>query len=181
MAGRRLRAALKQILQTNHVIWASTTYGPYTLNAYIQQFVKLAKAMLNGTTLNAGPQPAYRKPLKAQSQFAFDIAEYNFGTVKFAAGNPANNLMTQKTFLAVQRLNEAFNWQTIATDDNPETKITWSINVAMGLSEAIIEWKITNDTAPGIYKIVHYCQFKKGFTESYHYSGETRAFTVVPS
>ncbi|RWS00135.1 neutral ceramidase-like protein, partial [Dinothrombium tinctorium] len=139
MAGRRLRAALKQILQTNHVICAalandyssyittfeeyqtqryegtSTAYGPHTLTAYIQQFVKLAKAMLNGTTLNAGPQPAYRKPLKPQSQFAFDIAEYNFGTcvqnantsyalgsivkVKFAAGNPANYLMTQKTFL----------------------------------------------------------------------------------
>ncbi|KAF3552710.1 hypothetical protein F2Q69_00017577 [Brassica cretica] len=36
---------------------ASTLYGPHTLTAYIQEFKKLATALVNGQTLPSGPQP----------------------------------------------------------------------------------------------------------------------------
>lgn len=36
---------------------SSTLYGPYTLNAYQQEFAKLAKALVTGTPLPPTPMP----------------------------------------------------------------------------------------------------------------------------
>ena len=36
---------------------ASTLYGPHTLDAYIQEFKKLAAALISGQAVEPGPQP----------------------------------------------------------------------------------------------------------------------------
>ncbi|KMZ63870.1 Ceramidase [Zostera marina] len=64
MAGRRLRDAVKAVLSgenggefNSNLHGASTLFGPYTLDGYIQEFKRLASSMLNEQSIPSGPQP----------------------------------------------------------------------------------------------------------------------------
>ena len=92
-------------------------------------------------------------------------------TVEFVSGNLKNNLMTEKSFLYVEKLiniskaqasvhhNVSRNtevWSTVSVDADWETQIKWCrINFLPGQSTVEIKWAIPIKTVPGLYRIRH--------------------------
>ncbi|RWS07085.1 neutral ceramidase-like protein [Dinothrombium tinctorium] len=224
MSGRRMKEALRNVTKSKKVILsglsnayssyvttfeeyqiqryegASTIFGPHTLNAYIQQFMKLARNLLNGSEIELGPTPPnlLSKQISLKPGVVFDSAPYGhkFGdcilnakelytvgstvTVKFISGHPRNNLMTEKSFLTVEYFDETHSdWQIIATDTNWETKFIWErTNSILGHSQVTIIWEIPKTAKPGLYKIYHFGYHKNIFQQIKPYFGETKAFNV---
>ncbi|XVF46656.1 hypothetical protein PTKIN_Ptkin03bG0045200 [Pterospermum kingtungense] len=154
MSGRRLRDAVKTVLTSSgtgefgsniHIViagltntysqyvatleeyqGASTPYGLHTLSAYIQEFQKLASALLKGQPVEAGPQPPdlLNKQISLLTPVTVDStpAGRNFGdvssyvpanstfksgsivTIIFWSACPRNDLMTEGTFAPVEML-----------------------------------------------------------------------------
>ena len=99
---------------------ASTLYGPYTLDAYIQEFKKLATALINGQAVEPGPPlpDLLDKQISLLPPVVIDATPFgvNFGgvktnipsnstfkkgqlvTVTFWSACPRNDLMTEGTF-----------------------------------------------------------------------------------
>ncbi len=180
-----------------HYEGASTQFGPYTLAAYQQEFDRLATAMRDAKSVNPGPTP--RDLTCCQSSLitgvVFDdvplfksfgtvnsnVASYyyrgNTVSVKFWGGHPKNNLRTQSTFLQVQRWNGSA-WVVVANDWDPETKYIWERN-GIAYSIVTIQWKIPSNASTGTYRIVHYGNWKSGWTGAISsYSGTSSNFTV---
>ncbi|RWS23274.1 neutral ceramidase-like protein [Leptotrombidium deliense] len=225
MSGRRLKETLRNVTKSSQVILsglsnayssyvatfeeyqqqryegASTIFGPHTLNAYIQQFIKLTQNMLNDTKIDDGPTPPnlLSKQISLKPGVVFDSAPLgtNYGdcildvsesytpgsvvTVKFISGHPRNNLMTENTFLTVERLNEeSGKWEVIATDASWETKFIWErTNAILGHSQVTVVWEIPENVKPGTYKVYHYGYHKNIFQEIKSYFGQTKEFQVM--
>ncbi|KAF8781378.1 Neutral ceramidase like protein [Argiope bruennichi] len=159
---------------------ASTIYGQHTLQAYIQQYERLAEALCKGEKLPDGPIPENMldKQISLQPGVIFDSAyfgksfgdvtkdakdSYNPGnavSVSFVSGHPRNNLMLEGTFMTVERFDPANgNWTIVATDADWETKFQWKrTNMVLGHSEATANWEIPEDAQPGRYRIQHFGQ-----------------------
>ena len=152
MAGRRLRGAITSLLKNNgienpvvtiaglsntytHYITtfeeyqgqryeaASTLYGPHTLDAYIQEFIRITKDMLGGVESETAAPPANLED--AQIEFEPPVIEdfvgigKHFGdvvedandsykmsevaSVSFRAANPRNNQRLEGSFSKVQK------------------------------------------------------------------------------
>jgi len=150
MAGRRIRSVVKAELGStvDYVILAShsnaycsyvTTreeyavqhyeggsnmFGPYSLNAFQQEYAAIAKSLYDGTTLSPGPTPRDLRNdvINFQTGVVWDgkylnqefgdveidaAGSYNSGatvTVQFVGGHPKNNLLIQQTFLKVEKM-----------------------------------------------------------------------------
>lgn len=120
---------------------ASTIFGPHTLTLYIDQFQKLARAMVNGERVQPGPNPPYldEKVLSFQTKVVMDTAPQgsDFGyvvrqpepvykrgekvMVEFISGNPRNDLQHERTYFTVERKNSNNNWDVLATDSDWNT------------------------------------------------------------
>ena len=103
---------------------ASTIYGPYTLDAYRQEFKKLAEALATGKSVDPGPSPPnyLSEQLSLHFPVIFDATPSGdkFGSVhlapkssytinstvevQFWAGNPRNNLMVSTKILGMYRM-----------------------------------------------------------------------------
>jgi neutral ceramidase len=153
MAGRRLRAAVKDIVapvwgDDVHLVIAGlsntyssyvttweeyqvqryeggfTLYGPSTLDAYIQEFRRLATAMTTGTPISAGPSPPDLlskqwslvpgvvvdavPPGKEFGQVSKDVPHKMYVpgdtvSVEFHSGCPRNDIRAEGTYLTVER------------------------------------------------------------------------------
>ncbi|HOB29285.1 MAG TPA: neutral/alkaline non-lysosomal ceramidase N-terminal domain-containing protein [Bacillota bacterium] len=182
-----------------HYEGASTIFGPWTLAAFIQEFVELATAMTDGTEVESGPVP--RDLRDEQMNFQTGVVLDNtpigkkFGdivvdvnnsyysgdtaTVTFWGGHPKNDLKTGSTFLEVQRL-EDNQWITVASDWDWETCYIWKRkNALWGSSQVTIKWDIPLETQPGTYRIVHYGNYKNGWNgKIYPYTGTSSTFTL---
>ncbi|KAG2496430.1 hypothetical protein HYH03_005654 [Edaphochlamys debaryana] len=107
---------------------ASTIFGPLTLDAYIQEFLALADAMIEGRPVVSAVQPPdlEDKQLSFLAPVVVDwVSTGAFGdaiqgpaegatfrpgetvSATFRAANPRNNLRTNGTFMAVERLEDA--------------------------------------------------------------------------
>jgi len=218
MAGRRLRKAVKEILESGNLLApgqqaevtiaglannyasytvtyeeyqaqryeaASTIFGPHQLEAYIQEFSRIARDMVAGRPSATGePAPdmqdemlqlmptahADRVPLGVNFG---DIVEgkdvqasYTVGQIAkatFHAANPRHNQKPESTFLSVEHMLDNGAQQTVAIDHDWETKFHWQAGkedpLDMGfsrLSEATIEWAIPSTAQPGNYKLCYY-------------------------
>ena len=161
---------------------ASTQFGPYTLNAYEQEFGKLAKAIKDGLPVDPGPTPRDLSDDQTtlQTGVVVDLRPWpwiGFGKVKkdadldyktgtsakvvFWGAQPKNDLRTQDTFLKVQK-KEGNTWKTIYTDREPVTIYKWS-RQCIASSKITITWDIPADTEPGEYRICHYGNSKNLF------------------
>lgn len=205
-----------------HYEGGSTMFGPYTLNAFQQEYSAIARSLKNGSTLSPGPVPRDLRDdvVNFQTGVVFDGKYLNqeFGdtetdanesysvnttvTVQFVGGHPKNNLMIQKTFLAVEKMTtetvtdcheEQVGCDTVtvcedsvqyvvdyvvANDWNPETIYRWE-REGTDRSNVIISWTIPEDTEPGQYRIHHYGHWKNGWDGSINaYEGLSRVFTV---
>lgn len=120
---------------------ASTIFGPHTLTIYIDQFEKLANAMIKRESIVTGPLPPSQdnKLFSLQPKVYFDTAPNNrkFGdvtkqplnsyrrnelvNVTFISGNPRNDLHHESSYFTVEKLLPNENWKIVATDSDWNT------------------------------------------------------------
>ena len=175
-----------------HYEGASTLYGPYTLNAYQQEFRRLALAMKTGVPVYGTVRPPDRRDEQViiQPGVILDLPPLfgGFGRVStepnavysrgervvavFWGAHPKNNYMTQGTFLEVQK-SVGYGWLTVARDRDPETILRWR-RVFPAMSRITVEWTIPPDAGSGEYRILHRGHRKGGKP----YEGISRTFVV---
>ncbi|XP_077285658.1 neutral ceramidase-like isoform X2 [Arctopsyche grandis] len=179
---------------------ASTIYGPHTLTIHLYKFNEMAKAIIANETVEPGPTPVdfSDKLISLITPVIFDVAPWgleigdcvlqpestytngDFVHVKFISGNPRNNLMTEKTYLAVEKYDENENsWVVIATDSHWETRFVWErTSLLLGTSRANIFWEINSSTPIGTYRIKHYGYFRYVLGATRLYEGVSNTFRV---
>ncbi|GFY83725.1 fructokinase-like 1 [Actinidia rufa] len=144
---------------------ASTLYGPHTLDAYIQEFRKLAAALLGGQAVEAGPQP----PDLLDKQISLLIPRGDTVTVTFWTACPRNDLMTEGTYALVEILQGEDEWIPAYDDDDFCLRFKWSRPAKLSpRSYATIEWRIPDSAVSGVYRIRHFGA-SKGFLGSIHH------------
>ncbi|XP_010528689.1 PREDICTED: neutral ceramidase [Tarenaya hassleriana] len=185
---------------------ASTLYGPHTLSAYIQEFKKLATALVNGQTIESGPQPPdlLSKQISLLAPVVVDVTPLgvSFGDVKsdvapnsrFARGGgaqvnvtfwsacPRNDLMTEGSFALVERLIDGGGgrWLPVYDDDDLCLKFKWSRPTRLSPeSYGRIEWRIPDSASAGVYRIRHFGASKSLLGSITTFSGTSSAFAVV--
>ena len=183
--------------KAQHYEGASTHFGPFTLNAYQQEFHKLAASLKDGTTIGPGPSPPdlLDKQLFKLPGVVFDapppdgkfgdvhtdvLSDYRRGqivNVVFWGAHPRNNLKTQDTYLKVEQKTNN-DWKSVAFDGDPETIYKWERS-GLALSKITIEWKIPEDIEPGEYRISHFGHWKPFLSDNVKpYEGTSRVFNV---
>ncbi|CAN1232044.1 Neutral ceramidase 1 [Linum grandiflorum] len=231
MAGRRLRDAVQQVLTSNknenvHIViagltntysqyittieeyevqryeGASTLYGPHTLSAYIQEFQKLAGAIVQDEQVEPGPQPPdlLSKQISMLTPVLMDTtpigthfgdcssdvpknATYKRGDkvrVVFWSACPRNDLMTEGTFALVEILQGTETWVPTYDDDDFCLRFIWSRPAKLSSrSHATIEWRIPQSATPGVYRIRHFGAAKALLGSVRHFTGSSSAFVVT--
>lgn len=181
---------------------ASTLYGPHTLSAYIQEFKKLAHALINGQPVESGPQPPdlLDKQIGLLTPVVMDGTPLgaSFGdcssdvpknstfkrgdtvSVTFWSACPRNDLMTEGTFSLVEYLQGKDTWVPAYDDDDFCVRFKWSRPFKLSThSKATIEWRIPQDVAPGVYRIKHFGAAKGLLGSIRHFTGSSSAFVVA--
>ncbi|XP_017893250.1 neutral ceramidase isoform X2 [Ceratina calcarata] len=182
---------------------ASTIFGPHTLTIYLKQYQELVTAAILKKKVDPGPTPAdltENTLLSFVTPVLYDTPKWgrNFGdciiqprkivepgdivTAEFISGHPRNNLMTESTFLTVERLANADDevWVPIATDANWETKFEWKrTSVVLGSSQVTITWQVPEDIKPGEYRIRHNGYYRYILGGVFPYYGISNHFQVV--
>ncbi|CAL1378901.1 unnamed protein product [Linum trigynum] len=180
---------------------ASTLYGPHTLSAYIQEFKKLATALVRGQAVDAGPQPPdlLDKQIELLPPVVLDSAPLgrNFGDMKtdvpanstfrrgelvsvtFYSACPRNDLMTEGTFVLVELLEKKM-WVSAYDDDDFCLRFKWSRPGRLSPeSYATVEWRIPEGAGAGVYRISHFGAAKGLLGSIRHFSGSSSAFVVL--
>ncbi|KAJ0979597.1 hypothetical protein J5N97_015071 [Dioscorea zingiberensis] len=181
---------------------ASTLFGPHTLEAYIQEFKKLAAALVGGKSISSGPQPPdlLNKQISLLPGVILDStpAGVKFGDVKidvpvnstfkagemvtatFWSGCPRNDLLTEGTFALVEVLHGTDTWAPAYDDDDFSLRFKWSRPKQLSpLSYATLEWRIPKTAASGVYRLRHFGASKSLLGSITHFTGASRAFVVM--
>lgn len=179
----------------------STVYGPHTLEAYIQVYKNLSKALAKGDSVAPGPNPP--NLLSSQLHFlppvVFDTALFKkFGEVvkhpnatykptesvkvTFVGANPRNDRKAESTFLEVLFQEKDKNWTVLYTDAHWETRFKWRrTSTLLGESEVDIQWDIPANQKPGMYMIKYYGNYKEPILGTiFPFVGQTKPFNVSP-
>lgn len=182
---------------------ASTLYGPHTLSAYIQEFRKLAAALISGQRVPTGNQPPdlLGKQIGLLPPVVVDSTPFGvkFGDVSvdvpknatfkhgdmvsatFWSGCPRNDLMTEGTFALVEMLDRRSNTWVPAYDDNDFCLRFrwWRPSKLSSHSYATLEWRIPQAAASGVYRLRHFGASKSLFGSISHFTGASSAFVVL--
>ncbi|XP_050243801.1 neutral ceramidase 2 [Quercus robur] len=181
---------------------ASTLYGPHTLDAYIQEFKKLAAALISGQAVEPGPQPPdlLDNQISLLPPVVVDATPFgvNFGDVKtdipsnstfkkgqlvtvtFRSACPRNDLMTEGTFALVEILQNQNKWAPAYDDDDFSLRFIWSRPAKLSPeSFATIEWRIPAFAVSGVYRISHFGASKSLLGSISHFTGSSSAFVVA--
>ncbi len=174
-----------------------TFFGPNQLLSFQQELGMMCDAIVDGADIDGGTAPdditAYTVDFNTGVLFDDKPLLVSFGSVSkqpaetytrgdivsavFWGGHPRNNLMTQKTYLEIIRVNDDGSTTVVARDWDPETKYLWKRN-SVAYSKITIEWN-TKNAAAGTYRIRHYGHWKSGWTGKIKaYSGETDTFVL---
>ncbi|KAK4482411.1 hypothetical protein RD792_009566 [Penstemon davidsonii] len=181
---------------------ASTLYGPHTLSGYIQEFKKLAAALITGQSVDSGPQPPdlLSKQISLLTPVVMDATPIGvkFGDVSldvaknatfkrsdnvrvtFWSACPRNDLMTEGTFALVEILKSKDSWEPTYDDDDFCLRFIWSRPAKLSThSHATIEWIIPDTAASGVYRIRHFGAAKGLLGSIKHFTGSSSAFVVA--
>lgn len=177
--------ATREEYSLQHYEGASTLFGPWTLEAFIQEDIRLAKALKEGQTLPPGPPPVEIPEEGLMETAAYAWSDQPFGSfrpgdvannlrpnyrkgetvkVTFLGGYPNYDLRTGGTFLAVERKGSDRwppNPAAVYTDHDSCTSFSWDL--ASGSSFLTIEWDIPKDDVDsGTYRIRYFGSYKTG-------------------
>jgi neutral ceramidase len=177
---------------------ASTLFGPWTLDAYLQENEKLAKAIRDSSCVDPGPEPPDVSHSLISSLWPgvwFDHKPWNlkFGDVNkqvrssyqagekvevsFYGAHPKNNLRVEDTYLKVEDFSSG-QWKTAYTDKDFCTYFRWK---RKGLAKSIItiEWNIPRNQSKGKYRIRYFGDRKSLWTGKIHpFVGVSKEFAV---
>jgi len=180
---------------------ASTIYGQFTLEAYIDKYSSLVPYLRDNVvgTPDPGPAPQEQisKAISLQKPIVFDAAPsgtrfggvlqdvkstpYNVGdtvSVLFVGANPRNNLRLEGTFLTVER-DTGDQWKVVRSDSHPSTVFRWNrTNTILGTSTVKISWTIENGTDAGTYRVNYFGDHKPLIGSITAFSGVSSSFTV---
>ncbi|KAG2015237.1 ceramidase [Coprinopsis cinerea AmutBmut pab1-1] len=181
---------------------ASTIFGPFTLEAYIEKYSSLVPYLSDNTSgtppSDAAPPEQTSKAISLQTGVVFDAppAGRRFGAViedvssspyragdkvsaKFVGANPRNNLLLEGTFLAVEQLVSG-QWRMVRSDSHPSTIYEWTrTNTILGMSTVTISWTIENGTPAGTYRLRYFGHSKPLIGSISAFTGQSASFTVV--
>jgi neutral ceramidase len=175
-------------------------YGPHTLSAYIQEFQKLAAAMVGHKDIptNIHPPDLLNKQIGLLPGVMFDSTPpgVKFGDVSsdvpanstfrkgsivnatFHTACPRNDLLTDGTFALIEKL-EGNNWVPAYDDDDWSLCFKWSRPARLSpKSFATLEWTIPEDAPSGVYRFRHFGASKPLIGSIRHFTGTSRAFMV---
>ncbi|KAJ6578582.1 Neutral/alkaline nonlysosomal ceramidase [Mycena sp. CBHHK59/15] len=181
---------------------ASTIFGPFTLEAYIDKYTSLVPFLADSPTgtpaSDAAPPELTSSAISLQTGVVFDAAPSgkSFGQVlidvvttsayhagstvlaQFAGANPRNNLRLEGTFLSVDQLVSGA-WKSVKSDSHPSTLYQWTrINSVLGTSSVNISWTIESGTPAGTYRLRYFGDSKPLIGSISSFTGTSSNFTV---
>ena len=165
---------------------ASTHFGPYTLDGFLQEFGRLASAIADGSAVPQGIYPVDYKltQLTLQPGVVYDAASkgrkfgdvlvdaresYKIGeevVVEFQSAHPRNDLLTMDSFAIVQKKVGA-RFEDILDDRDPQLTFEWQ-RLKGAESKAILRWR-SGGAETGEYRIVH-----RGVAKAFWFGKKTR-------
>lgn len=183
---------------------ASTLYGPFELDAYINLTVSNIGYLSPSATSSppAGPSPPDNRDnsLSFITGVVFDAApigssfgdataqpaaSYARGAVvnaTFVGANPRNNLRLEGTYAAVERLDDGDAWTQVRDDSDWSLVYTWTrTNTVLAYSDVTVSWETgVDDAEAGTYRIKYYGDWKNliggGITA---FEGASSTFTLT--
>lgn len=181
---------------------ASTLYGPYTLNAYIN--ITLSNLHHLGSTATSQPDPGppppdnYNKSLSFMTGVVYDGTPYfkSFGDVKtdvrphykagevvsatFVGANPRNNLRLESTYAAVELLDDVSStWNLVRDDSDWSLIFNWKkTSEVLGTSEVEIVWESELDAQAGQFRLRYFGDSKSIGGTITAFEGTSGTFTI---
>lgn len=177
---------------------ASTVFGPWSQDAVVQEYRRLAQHLRDGTApaspyaaasftdhtpilrhlpgISDGTPPAGAAfgdvAVQPLASYALSQSERTVVSASFYAGNPRRDLRRGASYVYIERQNgEA--WDVVATDDDWSTYFTYQKGADGRANLALVEWKVPAGTRPGTYRIRH-----EGASADGAYSGVTQPFEL---
>lgn len=159
---------------------ASTLYGPYTLNAYINLTLSYLPYLSASSSSHPAPGPSPPNNVNRSLSFitgvVYDGTPYfkSYGDIKtdvrpayaigdtvsvtFVGANPRNNLRLEQTYAAIQKLDSATEKWIGARDDSDWSLIfKWKkTSEILGTSEVEIVWETEEWAEAGQYRVKYY-------------------------
>lgn len=180
---------------------ASTLFGPHTLAAYIQEFIKLIDGDqpspfgdkdipdLVPRAITVLPKPGSDKVPRGKwfGGLALDADPTYTLTqvvaVEFYSANLRHDYRHDDSFLAVELLHgETGEWEVVRTDSSFDTRLLYSRSGRLGgLSVVRVEWHLdAARTAPGTYRISHSASYLSSASNAtlQPFTGHSRPFRV---
>ena len=159
---------------------ASTLFGPWQLDAYIQEYCQMAQALREGKEIEPGPSPktipdesikkipsVWARPdeelpgLKFGEFDEIPKSNYKMGEtvrISFLGGHLNRSQNLSNSYFKIE-IWENTGWQRVYADDDFCTQLIWDLR---GTASIItIEWIIPKEACPGKYRIVFEGPLKK--------------------
>ncbi|KAL1940348.1 hypothetical protein VTO73DRAFT_8920 [Trametes versicolor] len=181
---------------------ASTIFGKWTLDSYIDKYSSLVSFLSPSATGQPASDPAppeqTSKAISLQTGVVFDAAGIgrNFGDVltdvrtsspytagqaviaTFVGANPRNNLRLEQTFLSVDQLVNG-QWKAVRSDSHPSTTYQWTrTSTIIGTSTVNITWVIEDNTPSGTYRLTYFGDSKPLIGDISPFVGHSSNFTL---
>ena len=98
----------------------------------------------------------------------------------FRSGCPRNDLQTEGTFTAVERVDAiSGKWVVEYDDDDWSVKMEWKRPLLVSpLSFATVVWQIPEAAPQGVYRLRHFGAYKHILGEVKYYTGTSSAFVL---
>ncbi|KAL6304955.1 Neutral/alkaline nonlysosomal ceramidase [Sparassis latifolia] len=179
---------------------ASTVFGPFTLEAYLDQYTNLVPYLAAHTSSAPSSDPAppdltgkvisMQKPVtkdnpplfKSFGDILVDVKtaeSYHAGDTVVAQFVGWNNLRLEGTFLYVERLLDG-QWSPVRTDSHPSTTFEWlRTNTVLGTSTVTIKWVIETGTPAGTYRLSYFGDSNPPIGPIKAFIGQSSTFTVA--
>ncbi|KAG9237529.1 Neutral/alkaline nonlysosomal ceramidase [Amylocarpus encephaloides] len=182
---------------------ASTLYGPYTLNAYINLTTTYLPYLRASSNRNPAPGPLppnnVNKSLSFITGVVFDRPPLfkSFGEVKedvrpsyrigsevsatFVGANPRNNLRLEQTFAAVEKMGEGTSrWERVRDDSDWSLVYNWKRrSEVLGTSEVEVVWESEESAEMGKYRIRYFGDSKSAGGAITAFEGVSGEFVLV--
>ncbi|KIP08704.1 hypothetical protein PHLGIDRAFT_29473 [Phlebiopsis gigantea 11061_1 CR5-6] len=180
---------------------ASTIFGQWTLDAYIDKYTSLVPylgATATGTPASdPAPEDQTSKAISLQTGVILDnaplgksfgdvmedvasspFAEGDTVTAQFVGANPRNNLRLEQTFLTVDQSDNG-DWVPVRSDSHPATLYQWlRTSTILGYSTVNISWTIESGTPSGTYRLTYYGDSKSISGAITPFIGHSSSFTI---